>query len=56
MIDLKNVGILQQGIKSSASVTQAQKRHKTIALALNVLGSLVGALCVVLFFVLALAP
>ena len=42
--DLKNHG---QGIKSSAQVTQAQKRHQRIDLAVTALGGLIGALCVI---------
>jgi len=42
--DLKNHG---QGLNASPQVTQALKRHNTIAIAVNVTGSLIGALCVI---------
>jgi len=43
--DLKNYG---QGIKASPQVTIDLKRHKTIELAVNVIGGLIGAASVYL--------
>jgi len=38
---------LKQRIKASPQVTQAQTRHRRIELAVNTLGALIGALCVI---------
>ena len=44
MKDLKNHG---QGLNASPQVTIDQKRHKTITIAINVTGGLIGSLCVI---------
>jgi len=51
MRDLKNYG---QGLNASAEVMIDQKRHKTIGLAVSCLGSLIGALSLIMFITLLL--